>query len=132
MFALADVDTDEHVDAFVVLDHDYSVHSKKSGLVTASSPGIHVTNDLGTSFLVEPLLAITRRQSGPVTTPPGSWATGGNNHAGPDRPTPLQFTPLGPTNKVTGPAAESSKLITEDRFCASSFRTGWRENHEEA
>ena len=26
----------------------------------------------------------------------------GNNHAGPDRPPPSQFTPFGPTKRVTG------------------------------
>jgi hypothetical protein len=39
-------------------------------------------------ILAEPLLAITSHPPGPVTTPPGSWATGGGNHAEPGWPKP--------------------------------------------
>ncbi len=64
----------------------------------AASLGIHVTGDLGMNR-VEPLSAITSCLPGPVTTPPGSWTTGGSNHAGPSWPTPSL---PGVTNKVTG------------------------------
>jgi hypothetical protein len=47
----------------------------------AASLGIHVTGDLGMNR-IEPLSAITSCLPGPVTTPPGSWTTGGSNHAG--------------------------------------------------
>jgi predicted metal-dependent peptidase len=53
----------------------------------ATSLGIHVTGDLGMNRVV-PLSAITSRPPGPVTTPPGSWTTGGKSHAGPSWPTP--------------------------------------------
>ena len=53
----------------------------------ATSLGIHVTGDLGMNR-IEPLLAITSCLPGPVTTPPGSWTTGGKSHAGPSWPTP--------------------------------------------
>src|SRR5690606_24307471 len=37
---------------------------------------------------IEPLLAITSRLPGPVTSPPGSSTTGGRSHAGPGWPAP--------------------------------------------
>jgi len=54
---------------------------------TATDLGIHVTGDLDV-LRVEPLSAIISCPPGPVTTPPGSWTTGGSNHAGPGWPTP--------------------------------------------
>jgi len=48
----------------------------------AADLGIHVTGDLGL-LRIQPLSAITSCLPGPVTTPPGSWTTGGRNHAGP-------------------------------------------------
>ena len=52
----------------------------------AESLGIHVTGGLLKISLAEPLLAMTHCLPDPVTTPPGSWLTGGSNHAGSDWP----------------------------------------------
>ena len=52
--------------------------SKPQQLVSAST--LQATSEI---LRVQPISAITSCLRGPVTTPPGSWTTGGSNHAGP-------------------------------------------------
>jgi hypothetical protein len=48
VFALADIQTDEDINAFVVSDHLYlpvAAADTSAGLSAVSEPGIHVTHD---------------------------------------------------------------------------------------
>ncbi len=93
MLAFPDVETDEHVDLVVVRNLGDHCSSVSLGLTAATVRlGIHVTNDLERAR-AWPLSAITHRQPGSVTTPPGSSRTGGTNHAEPGRlPPPSMLT----------------------------------------
>jgi hypothetical protein len=90
MRSLAYVETDEDLDAVMLLNIGHAISGRFTTVgqqTMATDLGIHVTGDLGRNR-VQPLSAIISCPPSPVTTPPGSWATGGSSHAGLGWPTP--------------------------------------------
>ena len=90
MRSLAYVDTDEDLDAVMLFNVSHACSrglprwaSEPQQLISAST--LQATSE---TLRIQPLSAITSCLPGPVTTPPGSWTTGGRNHAGPSWPTP--------------------------------------------
>ncbi len=120
MRPLANVDTDEDLDAVMLLNigHAFSKGFTTMGQrTTATDLGIHVTGELRL-LRIQPLSAIISRLPGPVTTPPGSWTTGGRNHAGPSWPTPAY---PGVANKVTGASSSPSSCTGLHYFFSATF-----------
>ncbi len=118
MFAFSNVKTYEHVNAVVILNHEFPVSHADRLACPRHQVSASTLRSAKKLVPVEPLLAITQYQSGPVTTPPGSLTTGGSNHAGPNRPTPLRSKASRATYKVTGAAirrleASLQKVISD-------------------
>ena len=87
VFALADVQADEDINAFVVSDHLYlpvTAADTCAGLSAVSEPASTLRTTIPNCPASISGLSGTYRT--PVTTPPGSLTTGGGNHAGVGRP----------------------------------------------
>ena len=90
MVAFSTVNTYEPVNVVVILNHEFPVSHADRLACPRHQVSASTLRSTEKKVPVEPLLAITQYQSGSVTTPPGSLTTGGSNHAGPNRPTPLR------------------------------------------
>ncbi|CAH0282511.1 hypothetical protein SRABI128_03685 [Microbacterium sp. Bi128] len=87
VLAVADVQADEDINAFVVSDHLYlavTAADTCAGLSAVSEPASTLRTTIPNCPASISGLSGTYRT--PVTTPPGSLTTGGGNHAGAGRP----------------------------------------------
>ena len=84
---LADVQAKENVDAFLLQDHDYPrLFAETDGVGWSGRQ--EVASTLRRTHCRASISDQPAAMSVPVATPPpGSWVTGGKNHAGTDRPT---------------------------------------------
>jgi hypothetical protein len=128
MVGFADVQADENVDVLLVKNHCIPPSGEPSpaacaGRTMAAAVGIHVTNDPASRASISDQLPPGRSR---WQHPPDHETTGGNNHAGTDRPAhPNPATGTG-YKKVTGASSPGGPPRRRGRSTGTSgTRTTW-------